>query len=710
MQTLARLTTLGLAAVYVASAQVPSSSANLPPVRLPTFVVTPTGAEADTLELPFSIDILDQQSIQKRTLARTLPESLREFPSVMTQKTAHGQGSPYLRGFTGFRTLMLIDGVRLNNSTYREGPNQYWNTVDALALRKLELVKGPASILYSSDAIGGAVNVFTSGRDQLTADSGWYGRAYYRHATAEHSDVGRIEVSGNLGREVGALAGYSEKRFGDLRSGDGTGQQPRTGYRERASDAKLEYFLGPSARLVAAYQGLRQDDAWRTHRTIFGVPWHGATIGNDRKLALDQQRDLAYVQYHQTAIGGAIDTLHLSASFHRQNEREDRVRSTGVENLQGVEVGTVGLSALFESPSPFGRWSYGAEYYGDDVNSFRRNYRADGSLQSVDVQGPVANDARYHLAGAFVQNYIRATDHCDLIFGLRHTRAKADARRVQDPVTGAATSVARSWDANVGSARATWKMDGAALWRLFGGVSQGFRAPNLSDLTRFDIARSGELEVPTTGLSPERFTQYEVGLKVQSRYAGAQAAYFHTRITNMIDRLPADDPATRGVTEVMKANVGRGYVHGLELSGQVELDRAWLLWGNFTLMRGDVDSYVSSAPAVIRRRPLSRVMPATANLGIRWTELSRKYWSELGATFAAAQRRLSPGDESDTQRIPPGGTPGYSVVYLRAGWSLTKHLSVSASLDNVTDKNYRIHGSGLNEPGRNLVLAADVRL
>jgi hemoglobin/transferrin/lactoferrin receptor protein len=103
-------------------------------------------------------------------------------------------------------------------------------------------------------------------------------------------------------------------------------------------------------------------------------------------------------------------------------------------------------------------------------------------------------------------------------------------------------------------------------------------------------------------------------------------------------------------------------------------------------------------------------MPATANLGIRWTELSRKYWSELGATFAAAQRRLSPGDESDTQRIPPGGTPGYSVVYLRAGWSLTKHLSVSASLDNVTDKNYRIHGSGLNEPGRNLVLAADVRL
>ena len=276
-------------------------------------------------------------------------------------------------------------------------------------------------------------------------------------------------------------------------------------------------------------------------------------------------------------------------------------------------------------------------------------------------------------------------------------------------MTGAATSFARNWSADVGSARALWKLDRADRWRVFGGISQGFRAPNLSDLTRLDIARSGELEVPTTGLTPERFTQFEAGLKAQSPHANAHAAYFYTRIGNLIDRFPADNPATPGVTEVMKANVGRGYVHGVEFSGQLALDRAWQLSGSVTAMHGDVDSYVSTAPAVIRRRPLSRVMPTTANLGLRWTSPRQKVWSEIDATFAGAQRRLSPGDEADTQRIPPGGTPGYSVFHLRGGWRVHSHFAVSASLENLTDKNYRVHGSGLNEPGRNLVFAADLR-
>ena len=82
-------------------------------------------------------------------------------PSVMVQKTGYGQGSPYLRGFTGFRTLMMVDGIRLNNSTFRDGPNQYWNTVDPWSVARYEAVMGPASVLYGSDAVGGAVNALS---------------------------------------------------------------------------------------------------------------------------------------------------------------------------------------------------------------------------------------------------------------------------------------------------------------------------------------------------------------------------------------------------------------------------------------------------------------------------------------------------------------------------------------------------------------------
>jgi len=693
-----------------AEAQIPA----VPPVaatsRLPKIVVTPTGMEADAFDVPFVVEYLDAADLQNRRLARTLIDSLKELPAVMLQKTAHGQGSPFVRGFTGFRTLMLVDGIRLNNSTFRDGPNQYWNTIDSFSIRRLELVKGPASVLYGSDAIGGTVNALTLQRESFSQPSAVNGRVYYRYSSAEHSQLARGELSANAGPHLGASAGFSEKRFGDLRTGGSNGVQPHTGYGERARDVKLEYVLSPKARVVAAYQTLNQNDAWRTHRTLFGQSWRGTSVGTDRKLALDQFRDLAYVQYHHTALGGAVDAVHVSVSHQRQEEREERVRSANQQSLQGFDVGTTGISAQLESPGPFGRWVYGAEYYKDNVDSFRRNYRANGTLESLGIQGPVADDARYDLLGAYLQDNVSLGERHELILGARHTRAEAAAGRVQDPISGAPVSLRESWTSTVGSARLLWRMDRAERWHFFGGASQGFRAPNLSDLTRFDIARSGELELPSTGLRPERFTSYEFGVKANHQRVSGQAAYFYTRIDNMIDRVPADDRATPGVIEVRKANVGQGFVHGIELSGQIELGHGWSTWATVTSMKGEVDTFISTTPPLVGRRPLSRIMPFTANTGMRWEHRSKKIWSEVSATFADRQDRLSPGDETDTQRIPPGGTPGYSVVHARMGWRLAKSFAVSVALENVANREYRIHGSGLNETGRNFVIAGDLRL
>ena len=91
-------------------------------------IVTATRTERSAFDEPFTVNQLQRDELQERQI-RTTPELFREVPGVMVQKTAHGQGSPFIRGFTGFRNLFLIDGVRLNNSVFRTGPNQYWNTV-----------------------------------------------------------------------------------------------------------------------------------------------------------------------------------------------------------------------------------------------------------------------------------------------------------------------------------------------------------------------------------------------------------------------------------------------------------------------------------------------------------------------------------------------------------------------------------------------------
>jgi hemoglobin/transferrin/lactoferrin receptor protein len=123
-------------------------------------IVTATRVEEDPFSLPYSVSVVTAQDLERK-MPRTTPEALRELPSIMLQKTSHGQGSPYLRGFTGYRTLMLVDGIRLNNSTFRDGPNQYWGTIDAQSLDHLEVVRGPSSVMYGSDAIGGTVNAIS---------------------------------------------------------------------------------------------------------------------------------------------------------------------------------------------------------------------------------------------------------------------------------------------------------------------------------------------------------------------------------------------------------------------------------------------------------------------------------------------------------------------------------------------------------------------
>jgi len=120
---------------------------------LDPLVVTASKLEQQASDAPYSSAVIGSEFIWDNT-RRTLPEALAYTPGVLVQKTTYGHGSPFIRGFTGRQNLLLVDGVRLNNSTFRGGPVQYWNTVDALSIDHLELIKSQGSVLYGSDAVG----------------------------------------------------------------------------------------------------------------------------------------------------------------------------------------------------------------------------------------------------------------------------------------------------------------------------------------------------------------------------------------------------------------------------------------------------------------------------------------------------------------------------------------------------------------------------
>jgi len=669
-------------------------------------VVTATRHEQSIFDVPAFVDVVTNRRIAE-SLYRTLPEALRDVPGISVQKTAQGQGSPILRGFTGFRTLMLIDGIRLNNSVFREGPNQYWNTIDPYSIEQLEIVKGPSSVLYGSDAIGGTVNAITRGPGTGGSGEGFSygGRAFLRLSSAERSHILRGELRGAWDETVGVYGGGSFKNFGDIEAG--SGRKPTTGYDELDGDLKFEYLLDPDARLVVAHQSVDIDDAWRTHSTIFAEPFEESTIGSDLRRVLDQHRELTYLQFHAENRDSFIETARFSLSWHAQNEEEDRIRSDGRRDIQGFDVGTLGLTAQFETPSPVGRWTYGVEYYRDEVDSFRRTYNADGTLNAVRIQGPVADDASYTLADVYIQNDVPIGESLNLIVGGRYTSADAEADRVEDPQTGDEIALSDDHDALVASARLLYRIDEEDRWHLFGGASQGFRSPNLSDLTRLDFARSDEIETPSPGLDPEHFISYELGCKTRLDDFSAQVSFFHTDIDDMIVRQPTG-ALIGGLREVTKRNSGEGYVHGVELGASWRAHPQLTAFGTFAWMEGEIDAYPTSDP-VLAREPLSRVMPTTLQLGLRWDVPTCSAWIEGVVTIADEADRLSSSDLADTQRIPPGGTPGYAVLSLRSGWKIQENLELTLAIDNVTDEDYRIHGSGVNEPGINLIFGLEYR-
>jgi iron complex outermembrane receptor protein/hemoglobin/transferrin/lactoferrin receptor protein len=118
------------------------------------------GAPLSLFDNPRAIDIVTpQQSMEQAPI--DMGQALEQTPGIMIQRTGRGQSSPYVRGLTGQQVLIMVDGVRMTNATFRAGPNQYFNTVDPNSVERIEVIRGPGSVLYGGDAIGGVINIVT---------------------------------------------------------------------------------------------------------------------------------------------------------------------------------------------------------------------------------------------------------------------------------------------------------------------------------------------------------------------------------------------------------------------------------------------------------------------------------------------------------------------------------------------------------------------
>ena len=621
---------------------------------------------------------------------RTLPEALAFTPGVSVQKTTHGHGSPYIRGFTGRQNLYLVDGIRLNNSTFRSGPVQYGNTVDALNLDRFELVKSQGSVLYGSDSLGGTLNAITVASGYRDKAPGFFqsGFVFYRYDTNSESHVGRIRQSLGSGGRWGLTLGTNLKEFGDVRS-DYYGRMRGTGYPEQNYDLKFEMALSRNHYLTLAHQFLNQDDINRWHSTLENPGgWEGLAPGGFTSRVYDQERSLSYFRLEGDDLDGPIQRYRATLSSQKSQDSEFQNRNPASAQTRFANIDTQTYGITLEAQSDLTKSTsllYGADYYVDQIDS-------EGARNGVfeTRRQPLADDSTYRSFGIFTQARHQFNECFEISAGVRYTHAEADLGRVWDGNND--ISADESWDAYVGSIRGIYKLNDE--WSIFGGISQGFRAPNVNDLSGNLTTRSGIQNSGNLDLDPERTNTFELGSRHRSKNLNFEVAGFYTLVDDLITRVPRSTVDTSTVT----VNGSEAWIAGLEAQGSWRFCRHWTLSGFLTYQYGDANR-PSFFGGLDITEPASRIAPLRGSLALRYDHPSSKWWAEARVIAATEQDRLASNDRGDTQRIPPGGTPSYLTASFFAGYQATENLQFNVALQNLTDEDYRVHGSGLNEPG-----------
>ncbi len=660
---------------------------------LRTPVVTASRHPQRRIDAPRSVSIITAAELRRRN-CRTVPEALNEVAGVLVQETNYGGGSPIIRGLVGNQILLLLDGVRLNNAIYRLGPNQYLNLIDIGQVEQIEVVRGNGSVLYGSDALGGVVNVITKSRNLATSPRGLRLATSARLSSADRGATGRLEFDGGT-RRFGLNGGFSLKSFGDLRGGRRTGVQASTGYHELDGDLKLQQQFTPGARATLAAQHVAQRDVPRTDVL---------RSGTNLQYEWDpQERTLMDLRCEFEPRGPFVRTVMLGTSYQDHDERIRRIEMSAPNVQRRLHDQVLSNGYTLQLSSVLGArqtWTYGSEYYRDRVNSSRVDHALLTGVATT-KPGAFANGARYASGALYVQDEIRLLERWSVDLGLRHSRYWLNAT-VQDP-SSRAVSVHYTPYATTGSLHSLFRL--APDFHLVCGIAQGFRSPNLDDISALG-SFGGGFEVPNPRLAPEQSLDYELGVKVQRGRTYATAFGFLSDLRDIIQRQPGtyeglsfiDDNANltqdSGEPDVyQRKNTGLARVVGAELEAQVQASGAVDVYGNLGCTRGNDQ---------IADQPLRRIPPLKGVVGSRW-QVCPDLWLDFHAVFAGRQDRLAPGDVTDP-RIQTGGTPGFATLDLSGGLELNGIGTFTLALENLTNESYRLHGSGIDGPGFNIVL------
>ena len=651
-------------------------------------VVTPGRQEQASSDAPAPITVFDRETIEK-IQPEKMADLFKAIPGVEIEGEGPFRGIPVIRGMSSNRVLILVDGQRLNNareSTTFAGIQPA--LVNLSEVERIEVLRGPASVQYGSDAIGGVINIITRQPNLGEQDFKVSGDVALEYGTISDSQAGRVSVTGT-GSGFSFYAGGSYEKVDDYTAADGASDDPRYSSYVREDDSvpnsgmEQTNFNG-GFKFLTGQQGVLRIDAEVVRTKDVGFPGFDLESSGILFTFPNFDRDKIGVSWSTGPVWGLSD-ISLSTYYQGINKESASIFDFPgffSDSFTRSEIDSIGFNAQSIADVAQHHLTFGLDFYDDNVQDTALSNTCFGPFclpPSTEVAVPKSEQTGL---GAYVQDGWAVSDAITLQLGLRGDTfsfvSQDDPNYTGEPfdVTDSAVS------GNVG---VTWSVTDNV--NLTGLVARGFRTPNLQERSFFGLATNGEAYIiQNPDLSSESSWNYEIGTKVRyDRYTGG-LHFFYNDLTDFItlEFLGIDDPDF-GVELAQFANVAKATIWGAEFDLQAIFADWWTAFGSIAYIEGD---------NATTNEPLSSIPPLKVILGLRYQRSA--WWTEANLRFLDRQTRL-PQSDPDFET----GTTGFTVYDLRGGYDFNFGLGFLVALENITDKLYNEPYNNRPEPGRN---------
>lgn len=698
-------------------------------IGLSEVVISANKWEQNLAEIPNKVVALKPSEISLDN-PQTSADALGNTHQVFIQKSQLGGGSPMIRGFAANSLLIVVDGVRMNNAIYRSGNLQNVISLDPNSMEGMEVVFGPGSVVYGSDALGGVMDFHTKKAIPSYSNEIYSrGDAFMRYSSANNENTGHLDV--NIGiKKIAFLTSVTHSQFDDLRAG---------AYRPKYKDfgKRPEYvvtFNGIDTIVKNPDENVQKHSAYKQLNLLQKVRWAASenfdltysfqysNTSNvpryDRLIEYSNDTTLKFAQWYYGPQIWMMNNLTanlkkktwfydnarfiLAYQDYEESRNDRKFNKSGLrKRTEYVDLWSLNLDFDKKESNKFSTY-YGAEVLANFVESDGVEYNIiTGETEEIAPRYPDEGSEYYTFAGYISQRY-KHNKKFTFTSGVRYSHVFAESKFSKEYYDFPYENIELNFGALNGSLGMVYSPIEELRVNLI--ASSGFRAPNIDDVAKVFDSEPGTVVVPNKNLRPEFSYNLDLGvltkigekvkLDVTGYYTIIQDVIVRRNFTfNGQDSILYDEVLSEVKAQV---NASEGYVYGVNGVVFFEFNEHIQLYSALNYSKGE---------DVTENLPLRHVPPTFGSSGITYSKdkLKLKFYSNYNGKIDF--NNLAPSEQDKPHLYTIDGSAAWYTLNLKGSYNIAKNICLSAGVENISDLHYRPYSSGISAPGRNFMIS-----